>query len=102
MIIRKMRNNVVKKIPKDFDSALTAEQYNMMDDTYREVHAEIEDFANSTVFDTDFKEVPEPDHEPEPSQPVEEKEEPSEKKEPAPEKEEPNGADALETPEWLQ
>lgn len=102
MIIRKMRNNVTKKIPKDFDSALTAEQYNMMDDTYREVHAEIEDFANSTVFDTDFKEVPEPDHEPESSQPVEEKEEPSEKKEPAPEKEEPNGADALETPEWLQ
>lgn len=102
MIIRKMRNNVTKKIPKDFDSALTAEQYNMMDDTYREVHAEIEDFANSTVFDTDFKEVPESDHEPESSQPVEEKEEPSEKKEPAPEKEEPNGADALETPEWLQ
>lgn len=54
MIIRKMRNNVVKKIPKDFRSALAAEQYNLMDDTYREVHAEIEDFANSQVFDTSF------------------------------------------------
>lgn len=63
MIIRKMRNNVVKKIPKDFGSALVAEQYNMMDDTYREVHAEIEDFANSTVFDTTYKEVEEPKQE---------------------------------------
>lgn len=58
MIIRKMRNNVVKKIPKDFDSAFTAEQYNMMDDTYREVHAEIEENANSVIFDVEYKEVP--------------------------------------------
>lgn len=63
MIIRKMRNNVVKKIPKDFKSALAAEQYNLMDDTYREVHAEIEDFANSQVFDTSFSDA-EPETEP--------------------------------------
>ena len=50
MIIRKMRNNVVKKIPKDFGSAIAAEQYNLMDDTYREVHAEITDNANTEEF----------------------------------------------------
>lgn len=50
MIIRKIRNNIVKKIPKDFSNGLTAEQYNMMDDTYREVHAEIEEKANQEVF----------------------------------------------------
>ena len=62
MIIRKMRNNVVKKIPKDFGSALATEQYNLMDDTYREVHSEIEDFANSQVFDTSFSDTePEPE-----------------------------------------
>ena len=63
MIIRKMRNNVAKKIPKDFGSALAAEQYNMMDDTYREVHAEIEDFANTEIFDAKFK-----DEEPQPAE----------------------------------
>lgn len=61
MIIRKMRNNVVKKIPKDFGSAIAAEQFNMMDDTYREVHAEIAENANSVVFDADYKEVGEPE-----------------------------------------
>ena len=36
MIIRKMRNNVVKKIPKDFSSSLTAELYNEnTDETYK-------------------------------------------------------------------
>lgn len=60
MIIRKMRNNVVKKIPKDFGSAIAAESYNMMDDTYREIHAEIEDHANSVVFDTTFTDEGEP------------------------------------------
>ena len=57
MIIRKMRNNVAKKIPKDFDSAMAAEQYNLMDDTYREVHAEIEDQANKVVFEGGFREI---------------------------------------------
>ena len=60
MIIRKMRNNVVKKIPKDFGSAMAAEQYNMMDDTYKEIHAEIEENGNSVVFDSPYKEVEEP------------------------------------------
>ena len=61
MIIRKMRNNVAKKIPKDFGSAMAAEQYNLMDDTYREVHAEIEDQANKVVFEGGFREITEPE-----------------------------------------
>lgn len=68
MLIRKMRNNVVKKIPKDFGSAIAAEQYNLMDDTYREVHAEIEDQANKVVFEGGFREIK--DEEP-PAQPQE-------------------------------
>lgn len=109
MIIRKMRNNVVKKIPKDFDSALTADQYNMMDDTYREVHAEIEDFANSEVFDTTYKEVQddEPEQMQEPSENVQESaQEPSTEKEQ--EKTEKKQSESVEEqnelpmPDWMQ
>ncbi len=75
MIIRKMRNNVVKKIPKDFGSAIAAEQYNLMDDTYKEVHAEIEENANSVVFESEYKEVEEPKQIEAKEEPVVEKEE---------------------------
>ncbi len=41
MIIRKMRNNVVKKIPKDFSSPFVAEIYNEnSDETYKAYNAE--------------------------------------------------------------
>lgn len=50
MIIRKMRNNVARKIPKDFGSAIAAEQYNLMDETYREVRLSIADNANTEEF----------------------------------------------------
>ena len=51
MIIRKMRNNIMKKIPKDFGSAAVAHTYNMIDDgVYREVHEEIEANANQEEF----------------------------------------------------
>jgi len=41
MIIRKMRNNIVKKIPKDFSSSLTAEIYNEnIDESYKAYKAE--------------------------------------------------------------
>ena len=41
MIIRKMRNNVVKKIPKDFSSSLQAEIYNEnSDESYKMYNAE--------------------------------------------------------------
>lgn len=109
MIIRKMRNNVVKKIPKDFDSAMTAEQYNMMDDTYREVHAEIEDFANSTVFDTTYKEVQdnEPEQMQEPSENVHESapEQSTEKEQENTEKKQSESVEEqneLPMPEWMQ
>lgn len=113
MIIRKMRNNVTKKIPKDFDSALTAEQYNMMDDTYREVHAEIEDFANSEVFDTSYKEVQdnEPEQPQEPSEDVQETtaapstektQEKEEKKQDESVEEQNTGQAELEVPEWMK
>lgn len=113
MIIRKMRNNVVKKIPKDFDSALTAEQYNMMDDTYREVHAEIEDFANSEVFDTSYKEVQdnEPEQPQEPSEDVQEStaapstekaQEKEEKKQSESVEEQNTGQEELDMPDWMK
>ena len=41
MIIRKMRNNVVKKIPKDFSSSFVSEIYNEnSDETYKTYNAE--------------------------------------------------------------
>lgn len=41
MIIRKMRNNITKKIPKDFSSSFVAEIYNEnSDETYRTYNAE--------------------------------------------------------------
>lgn len=108
MIIRKMRNNVTKKIPKDFDSALTAEQYNMTDDTYKEVHAEIEDFANSTVFDTTYTEVSsEPEQMQEPSENVHESapEQSTEKEQENTEKKQSESVEEqneLPMPEWMQ
>lgn len=47
MIIRKMRNNIVKKIPKDFSSSFVAEIYNESTDeaykTYKEEYVEVEE-----------------------------------------------------------
>lgn len=57
MVVRKMRNNITKKIPKDFDSNIAANSFNMMDDTYREVHAEIEQNENSVVYTMDEADV---------------------------------------------
>lgn len=52
MIIRKMRNNIMKKIPKDFGSSAVAHTYNMIDDgIYREVQVEIAENANSISFE---------------------------------------------------
>jgi len=43
MIIRKMRNNVTKKIPKDFSSSFTSEIYNeTTDETYKAYNTEYE------------------------------------------------------------
>lgn len=52
MIIRKMRNNIMKKIPKDFGNAAVAHTYNMIDDgVYREVQVEIAENANTIPFE---------------------------------------------------
>ena len=41
MIIRKMRNNIVKKVPKDFGSSFVDEIYNEnSDETYKTYNAE--------------------------------------------------------------
>lgn len=51
MIIRKMRNNVTRKIPKDFGNAAIANSYSMIDDVvYREVQEEIEENSNKQEF----------------------------------------------------
>ena len=50
MIIRKMRNNIMKPIPKKWDSPVQAYEYNMLDATYREVQEEIETNANKEEF----------------------------------------------------
>lgn len=50
MIIRKMRNNIMKPIPKKWDSPVQAYEYNMLDAAYREVQEEIETNANKEEF----------------------------------------------------
>jgi hypothetical protein len=58
MIIRKMRNNVVKKIPKDFSSAYVASSYlALTDDVPSAVESEIAGAANKTVVDVDYTSV---------------------------------------------
>lgn len=55
MIIRKMRNNIMKKIPKDFGSSAVARTYYTVDDAlYREVQQEIAENGNAEEF------IPEP------------------------------------------
>lgn len=69
MIIRKMRNNIVKKIPKDFGNAYVALAYQeVADEDYREVKREIEENANSEVIDVEYN-VSSPDEAPEEQQP---------------------------------
>lgn len=62
MIIRKMRNNAIKKFPKDFGSAYALQAYNeLTDETIAAAAVEIETLANSgEVVDVDFKEEEKP------------------------------------------
>jgi hypothetical protein len=65
MLIRKMRNNAVKKIPKDFGSAFVELTYQeATDETYAEVQREIAENANGKVIDVE----PEPVSEQQPKQ----------------------------------
>lgn len=61
MIIRKMRNNIVKKIPKDFGSAFVEIIYeNNTDQEYKRVRKEITEYANQEVLD--FEDIQAIDH----------------------------------------
>ena len=56
MIIRKMRNNIVKKIPKDFGNAFVELTYQeTTDETYTEVKREIAENANGTIIDVEIE-----------------------------------------------
>ena len=52
MIVRKMRNNAVKKYRKDFNS-MAKQSFNQLDETYVSVQEEIADNANSEDFIVD-------------------------------------------------
>lgn len=65
MILRKMRNNVVKKIPKDFSNGFIAMEYDKSTDgNYEAMRRDVTEEANQTDFDevTNVKEI---EHEPE-------------------------------------
>lgn len=67
MLIRKMRNNIVKKIPKDFGSAFIEMVHNeVIDSAYSEVRQEIEENANSDPIDVEVEPVQEEQEEKEP------------------------------------
>ena len=51
MIIRKMRNNAVKRYPKDFGHSLVAEAYNDTDEVYRAAQIEAEAGEGKQVID---------------------------------------------------
>lgn len=53
MILRKMRNNVTKKIPKDFSNGFIASEYEAVsDDTYKAMRRDVTNNANSVDFDS--------------------------------------------------
>lgn len=52
MIVRKMRNNAIKKYPKDFN-AIASQSLLQMDETYQQVQEEIDENANSEDFVVD-------------------------------------------------
>ncbi|WP_256846875.1 hypothetical protein [Paenibacillus sp. Pae108] len=61
MIIRKIRNNIVKKIPKDFGSAFIEMIHSEATDAdYSEVRREISENANQEIIDVEHRVVEEP------------------------------------------
>jgi hypothetical protein len=50
MIVRKMRNNVMRKIPKTWNNPYQATQYQVLETDYQEVQEEIEENANKEVL----------------------------------------------------
>jgi len=74
MIIRKMRNNIVKRIPKDFGNAFVEFAYSeATDENVAEIRREMSENANREVIDVEPVYRDEKEHD-EPSQPKEEPE----------------------------
>ena len=68
MFIRKMRNNIVKKIPKDFGNAFVEMVYDTStNETAARVHREIAENANQEVVDITLGDAT-PDNDPDPGQ----------------------------------
>ncbi|MCI8378668.1 MAG: hypothetical protein HFH72_09140 [Lachnospiraceae bacterium] len=65
MIVRKMRNNAIKKFKKNYDT-MAQRSFLQMDETYQQVQEEIEENANTVDFQP-IEEQPAP-QEPEPAQ----------------------------------
>lgn len=63
MIVRKMRNNAIKKFKKNYDT-MAQRSFLQMDETYQQVQEEIEANANTIDFQTAIEEKPEPQTEP--------------------------------------
>lgn len=58
MIIRKMRNNIVKKIPKSFETSLENEIFNEnTDEAYKMHKAEMIETENTPLIETDFEDL---------------------------------------------
>nr|WP_259547975.1 hypothetical protein [Heyndrickxia oleronia] len=55
MIIRKMRNNIVKRIPKDFGNAFVQMTYENTDESIQRVRKEIRDNANQEIIDVQIE-----------------------------------------------
>lgn len=53
MIVRKMRNNVVKKYPKNFENAFIARSYSQADEEVRSVRRTVSEEANQELLDFD-------------------------------------------------
>lgn len=51
MIIRKMRNNAIKKFPKDFKASFIAEQYANTDDAYKDAQDTVDANSNRELID---------------------------------------------------
>lgn len=60
MIVRKMRNNVVKKYPKNFENAFIARSYSQADEEVRSVRRTVNEEANQELLDFD-EPTPEPE-----------------------------------------
>lgn len=58
MIVRKMRNNAIKKFKKNYDT-MAQRSFLQMDETYQQVQEEIEENANQIPF-VEIEEKPEP------------------------------------------